>query len=220
MVTYVASRAVREASLDLLGKMKATAAAHFGVDAADVDYADKLFYVRGAGEMAIGWADLAGKSPSGSGGALVGYGTVNTPSMNLGVLAPNAAAHVVDVEVDPDTGKVDILRYTAFQDVGLSVNPDQVEGQVQGGVAQGIGWALHEEYDFGDDGVLRNATLLDYRLPTSLDVPPIETVVLEEAAPEHPLGIRAAGQVPIVPPVAPSPTPSATPRAPASAPCR
>ena len=202
MVTYVASRAVREASLDLLAKMKATAAAHFGVDAADVDYADKLFYVRGAGEMAIGWADLAGKSPSGSGGALVGYGTVNTPSMNLGVLAPNAAAHVVDVEVDPDTGKVEILRYTAFQDVGLSVNPDQVEGQVQGGVAQGIGWALHEEYDFGDDGVLRNATLLDYRLPTSLDVPSIETVVLEEAAPEHPLGIRAAGQVPIVPPVA------------------
>lgn len=202
MVTYVASRAVREASLDLLGKMKATAAAHFGVDAADVDYGNKLFHVRGAGEMSIGWADLAQKSPSGSGGALVGYGTVNTPSMNLGVLAPNAAAHVVDVEVDPDTGKVELLRYTAFQDVGLSVNPGQVEGQVQGGVAQGIGWALHEEYDFDDRGALRNATLLDYRLPTSLDVPPIETVVLEEPSPEHPLGIRAAGQVPIVPPVA------------------
>ncbi len=202
MVTYVASRAVREASLDLLGKMKATAAAHFGVDAADVDYGNKLFYVRGAGEMSIGWADLAQKSPVASGGALVGYGTVNTPSMNLGVLAPNAAAHVVDVEVDPETGKVDLLRYTAFQDVGLSINPGQVEGQVQGGVAQGIGWALHEEYDFDDRGVLRNATLLDYRLPTSLDVPPIETVVLEEPSPEHPLGVRAAGQVPIVPPVA------------------
>ena len=83
----------------------------------------------------------------------MGYGSVNTPSMNLGVLAPNAAAHVVDVEVDPDTGKVELLRYTAFQDVGLSVNPDQVEGQVQGGVAQGIGWALHEEYDFDESGV-------------------------------------------------------------------
>ena len=201
MVTYVASRAVREASIDLLGKMKATAAAHFSVDVADIEYAGKRFYVRGASEMAIGWADVAQKAP-GSGGALVGYGSVNTPSMNLGVLAPNAAAHVVDVEVDPDTGKVELLRYTAFQDVGLSVNPDQVEGQVQGGVAQGIGWALHEEYDFDESGVLRNATLLDYRLPTSLDVPPIETVVLEEAAPEHPLGIRAAGQVPIVPPVA------------------
>lgn len=201
MVTYVASRAVRDAGLDLLGKMKARAAAHFRVDPADVDYADRLFYVRGAGEMAVGWADVAGMAP-GSGGALVGYGSVNTPSMNLGVLAPNAAAHVVDVQVDPGTGKVEILRYTAFQDVGLSVNPDQVEGQVQGGVAQGIGWALHEEYCFDPQGVLRNATLLDYRLPTALDVPPIETVILEEAAPEHPLGIRAAGQVPIVPPVA------------------
>ena len=200
MVTYVASRAVREAGLDLLGKMKATAAAHFGVAAADVDYGDKLFYVRGAGEMAIGWADVAQKA-YGPSGALVGYGSVNTPSMNLGILAPNAAAHVVDVEVDPETGKVELLRYTAFQDVGLSINPDQVEGQVQGGVAQGIGWALHEEYDFDDKGVLRNATLLDYRLPTSLDVPPIETVVLEEPSPEHPLGVRAAGQVPIVPPV-------------------
>ena len=201
MVTYVASRAVREASLDLLGKLKAMAAARFNVDVADIDYESKRFYVRGASEMAIGWADLAQQSTR-SGGAVVGYGSVNTPSMNLGVLAPNAAAHVVDVEVDPETGKVQLLRYTAFQDVGLSINPDQVEGQVQGGVAQGIGWALSEEYDFDESGVLRNATLLDYRLPTSLDVPPIETVILEEAAPEHPLGVRAAGQVPIVPPVA------------------
>ncbi len=201
MVTYVASRAVREASLDLLGKMKGIAASHFDVDADDIAHEGKRFYVQGASEMSIGWHDLAKKAFSPK-GAMVGYGSVNTPSMNLGVLAPNAAAHVVDVEVDPETGKVEVLRYTAFQDVGLSINPDQVEGQVQGGVAQGIGWALHEEYDFDGNGVLRNATLLDYRLPTSLDVPPIETVILEEAAPEHPLGVRAAGQVPIVPPAA------------------
>ena len=128
MVTYVASRAVREASIDLIGKMKATAAAHFSVDVADIEYASKRFYVRGASEMAIGWADVAQRAP-GSGGALVGYGSVNTPSMNLGVLAPNAAAHVVDVEVDPDTGKVELLRYTAFQDVGLSVNPTRWRGR-------------------------------------------------------------------------------------------
>ena len=190
MVTYVASRRCREASLRLLGKMKEQRRRRTSGLGCRVTwiYGNKLFYVRGAGEMSIGWADLAQKSPVASGGALVGYGTVNTPSMNLGVLAPNAAAHVVDVEVDPETGKVELLRYTAFQDVGLSINPGQVEGQVQGGVAQGIGWALHEEYDFDDRGVLRNATLLDYRLPTSLDVPPIETVVLEEPSPEHPLG--------------------------------
>ena len=164
-------------------------------------YEGKRFYVQGASEMALGWHDVAKKAFSPK-GALVGYGSVNTPSMNLGVLAPNAAAHVVDVEVDPDTGKVEVLRYTAFQDVGLSINPGQVEGQVQGGVAQGIGWALHEEYDFDGSGVLQNATLLDYRLPTSLDVPPIETVIMEEPSPEHPLGVRAAGQVPIVPPAA------------------
>ena len=133
--------------------------------------------------------------------AIMAYGS-NSETFTTVALAPNAAAHVVDVEVDTDTGQVQILRYTTFQDVGLCVNPAQVEGQMQGGATQGIGWALSEVCAFDERGVLQQAHLLDYRIPTSLDVPSIETNVLENPSPDHPYGIRAVGQVPIVPPAA------------------
>jgi xanthine dehydrogenase molybdenum-binding subunit len=113
-----------------------------------------------------------------------------------------AAVHVVDMEVDRDTGQVKILRYTTFQDVGLCVNPDQVEGQMQGGATQGIGWALSEGYAFDEAGAVRNARLLDYRLPGSLDVPYIATHLIEVPSSDHAYGIRAVGQAPIVPPAA------------------
>lgn len=115
---------------------------------------------------------------------------------------PAFAVHIVDVEVDPETGKVDILRYTALQDVGRAIHPGLVEGQIQGGVAQGIGWALHEGYYYDQEGQLLNANLLDYRLPTCMDVPPIEPVIIEIPNPEHPYGVRGVGEVPIIPPPA------------------
>jgi CO/xanthine dehydrogenase Mo-binding subunit len=106
------------------------------------------------------------------------------------------------VEVDPETGKVEILRYTAAQDVGKAVHPSYVEGQIQGGVAQGVGWALNEEYYYDESGAMRNAGFLDYRMPTCLDLPMIETLLVEVANPGHPIGIRGVGEVPIVPPPA------------------
>jgi xanthine dehydrogenase molybdenum-binding subunit len=112
------------------------------------------------------------------------------------------ATHIADVEVDPETGKVDVIRYTAVQDAGTAIHPSYVEGQMQGGVAQGIGWALHEEYYYDREGRLRNASLLDYREPTTLDVPNIETIIVEVPNPGHPYGVRGAGEVPIVPPPA------------------
>jgi CO/xanthine dehydrogenase Mo-binding subunit len=112
------------------------------------------------------------------------------------------ATHIVDVEVDPDTGKVTILRYTAVQDAGRAVHPAYVEGQMQGGVAQGIGWALNEEYYYDDEGRLLNSSFLDYRMPTSLDLPMIDTVIVEVPNPGHPYGVRGVGEVPIVPPLA------------------
>lgn len=115
---------------------------------------------------------------------------------------PGLATHIVDVEVDPETGKVEILRYTAVQDVGKSIHPDFVEGQIQGGVVQGIGWALNEGYFYDDDGRLLNANFLDYRMPTALDVPMIDTVIVEVPNPGHPYGVRGVGEVPIVPPPA------------------
>lgn len=110
--------------------------------------------------------------------------------------------HIADVEVDDETGKVEILRYTAVQDAGVAIYPPYVEGQIQGGVVQGIGWALNEDYVYDDKGLLQNASLLDYRMPTTLDVPNIETIIVEVPNPGHPYGVRGVGEVPIVPPPA------------------
>ncbi len=111
--------------------------------------------------------------------------------------------NIVDVEVDPETGKVTVLRYTVVQDAGKAVHPSYVEGQMQGGTAQGIGWALNEEYVYRDDGRLHdNASFLDYRMPTTLDVPMIDTVIVEVPNPGHPFGVRGVGEVSIVPPLA------------------
>ena len=108
----------------------------------------------------------------------------------------------MDIELDPDTGKVDIMRYTAFQDAGFAIHPSYVEGQIQGGAAQGIGWALNEEYFMGEDGGMQNTSLLDYRMPTSLDLPMIDAVIVEVNNPGHPFGVRGVGEANIAPPLA------------------
>jgi xanthine dehydrogenase molybdenum-binding subunit len=115
---------------------------------------------------------------------------------------PAFATHIVDVEVDPETGKVQILRYTAVQDAGKAIYPNYVESQMQGGVAQGVGWALNEEYLYDDQGRLINSSLLDYRMPVTLDLPMIDAIIVEVPNPGHPYGVRGVGEVPIVPPPA------------------
>ena len=115
---------------------------------------------------------------------------------------PTFATNIVDVEVDPDTGKVQILRYTAVQDAGKAIYPDYVESQIQGGVAQGVGWAMNEEYLYDENGRLVNTSLLDYRMPVTLDLPMIDTIIVEIPNPGHPYGVRGVGEVPIVPPPA------------------
>ena len=111
-------------------------------------------------------------------------------------------AHMVDVEVDRETGAVKILRYTACQDVGRAIHPDYVEGQIQGGVVQGIGWALNEEYVYNKDGHLDNAGFLDYRMPVASDLPKIDTIMIEVPNVKHPYGVKGVGEIPLVPPLA------------------
>jgi CO/xanthine dehydrogenase Mo-binding subunit len=94
------------------------------------------------------------------------------------------------------------LRYTAFIDAGQAVHPSYVEGQIQGATVQGIGWALNEEYFYAEDGTMANSSFLDYRMPTSLDVPMIDTGIIEVPNPRHPFGLRGVGEVPIIPPLA------------------
>lgn len=112
------------------------------------------------------------------------------------------ATHICDIEVDPETGGTRVLRYTVVQDAGKAVHPTYVEGQYQGGAAQGIGWALNEEYIYGKDGRLQNAGFLDYRIPVCSDLPMIDTQILEIPNPNHPYGVRGVGETSIVPPLA------------------
>jgi CO/xanthine dehydrogenase Mo-binding subunit len=141
-------------------------------------------------------AELAAKMTH-TGGPVVGRASLYAP-----MAGPAFGAHICDLEVDPDTGCSRVVRYTVFQDVGRAVHPSYVEGQMQGGAAQGIGWALNEGYVYSADGVLQNAGFLDYRMPVASDLPMIETVIVEVANPLHPYGVRGVGEVPIVPPLA------------------
>jgi CO/xanthine dehydrogenase Mo-binding subunit len=138
-------------------------------------------------------AGLAGKT----GGPIAGYARINAQGA-----APSFGTHIADVEVDPETGRVAVVRYTAIQDAGRAIHPSYVEGQYQGGVAQGIGWALNEEYIYGPDGRLQNPGFLDYRVPVASDLPMIDTVIVEVPNPRHPYGVRGVGETPIVPPLA------------------
>jgi len=170
------------------------AAEMWDVEPDEVRYEDAQ--VLGPNGHSITFKELAAKVSS-SGNPLTTFGASGKESP-----AGAFGTHCVDVEVDPETGKVEILRYTIAQDCGTAIHPAYVEGQMQGGVAQGIGWALNEEYFYDDAGVMRNATFLDYRIPTCYDIPMIETILVEVPDPNHPFGVRGVGEVPIVPPPA------------------
>ena len=132
-------------------------------------------------------ADFA-KTAGKTGGPIGGVGRINAQGAG-----PSFGTHLVDLEVDPETGRATILRYTVAQDAGRALHPAYVEGQYQGGAVQGIGWALNEEYIYGPDGKLQNAGFLDYRMPVASDVPMIDAILVEVAQPEASLR-RARGR--------------------------
>jgi CO/xanthine dehydrogenase Mo-binding subunit len=193
-ITYTMSAATHQACQDAIAQLKERAAEKLKVAAEDVEYEEKRFWAKSNPQKAVTLKEIARESVARGSGPIVGKGS--TTRMQP---AHAYAAHVADVEADPETGKVKILNYTCFQDAGCAVNPVQVEGQMQGGAVQGIGWALSEEYIF-EKGVLKNANLLDYRCPVALDLPWIDGVFFEVPAPDGPYGIRGTGEVPIVPP--------------------
>lgn len=190
--------AVYYACQNLLLELKQRAATSLQVPVEMVEYGEKRFSARGFSEGSLTLEDLARASFKG-GSVIVAHGQVTQLQT-----APATAGHVVDVEVDPETGKVKLLRYTSFQDVGFALNPTMVEGQMQGGATQGIGWALNEEYIYDANGAMKNATLLDYRMPTALDVPTLDCEIIEVPASQGagPYGVRGAGEMGIVIPPA------------------
>ena len=185
-----------EAAQDVKEQMLQRAAQLWEAEPQDLELADGVFRHKSDPELRMTFRELAARMLE-TGGPVVGRANLD-PRGAGGAFA----THVVDVEVDPETGKVTILRYTAVQDAGKAIHPSYVEGQIQGGVVQGIGWALNEEYYMGDDGNMLNSSLLDYRMPVALDLPMIDTVIVEVANPSHPYGVRGVGEIPIVPPMA------------------
>ena len=205
--TFATGYAAYEASQDVIRQMRERAAERWSREseegdsaaqlaADDVSYSDGVFRCAKDPSKTMTFKEMADMMPR-TGGPITGRAT----SQPRGV-GGAFATHVVDVEVDPDTGKVSILRYTATQDVGTAIHPSYVEGQIQGGAVQGIGWALNEEFVYNKDGNMVNASFLDYRMPTTLDLPMIDTVLVEVPNPGHPYGVRGVGEVPIVPPPA------------------
>ena len=183
------------AAEEVKGQMKRRAALLWEVEDEDVDFQDGAF-VCAKTEDRLTFKELASRLMR-TGGPV----TCSASAASTGV-GPIFAGNIVDVEVDPETGKVDILRFTAFLDAGQAVHPSFVEGQMQGATVQGIGWALNEEYFYTPDGTMANSSFLDYRMPTTLDLPMIDTVIIEVPNPRHPFGLRGVGEGPIIPPLA------------------
>jgi CO/xanthine dehydrogenase Mo-binding subunit len=195
-VTFKTGRAAYEAAQEIKQKMRERAAKTWDCAVEDVRYEDGILQHTQDPEKRLTFKQVAARQNA-TGGPITG-----SAGINPGGAGPSLGTHIVDVEVDPETGKISILRYTAVQDAGKAIHPSYVEGQIQGGVVQGIGWALNEEYVFNADGHMLNSSFLDYRMPTSLDLPMIDTVIVEAANPTHPYGVRGVGETPIIPPLA------------------
>ena len=196
-VTFKMGTAVYQAGEDVRRQLIERAARIWDVPVDDVEYReDGILAHRSDEALRMSFEDLA-RRLNGTGGPIVGRATANP-----GGVGNAFAINVADVEVDIETGKVDVLRFTAIQDCGKAIHPSYVEGQIQGGAVQGIGWALNEEYYFDNDGQMLNSSFLDYRMPTALDLPMIDTVIVEVPNPGHPLGVRGVGEVSLVPPMA------------------
>jgi len=198
-VTFATGMAVIEAARDVVNQLRARAAKTWEVELDAVAWNEgRAVAVNGAEgkHEPLTLRQLAARAAA-TGGPISGRASLTARGAG-----PGFATHLCDVEVDRETGAVKVLRYTAVQDAGRAVHPSYVEGQMQGGVAQGIGWALNEEYVYDARGAMENPGFLDYRVPVASDLPMIDTVIVEVPNPMHPYGVRGVGETPIVPPLA------------------
>ena len=198
-VTFATGMATTQAAEKVREDLIKRAAMTWDIPADAVEWKDGKAYPAGTNAGAFEPLDLETLAikAARTGGPINAEVSVNAQGAGAGF-----GAHICDVSVDKETGHVKIERYTAIQDVGKAIHPSYVEGQIQGGAAQGIGWALSEEYIYNDKGQMENPGFLDYRCPVASDVPMIEAVLVEVPNPRHPFGVRGVGEVPIVPPMA------------------
>ena len=193
--TFATGWAAYEAAQSVKRQVEERAAAVWGVEPDSVELLQGVVRSKTDESLQMTFADVAAQMAD-TGGPIMGSAVVHPRG-----IGPSSSGNIVDVQVDPETGKVDVLRYTAFQDAGKAIHPTYVEGQMQGGSVQGLGWALNEEYHYDENGVMKNGSFLDYRMPISLDVPMIDTVIVEVPNPGHPFGVRGVGEANIIPPI-------------------
>jgi len=191
--TYATGYAAYNAAHKLIEQIIEKSALKWDINKDQIEYSDGVVKSKADSELKMTLKEIADDPPGGP--------IVSSASVDLEEAGGGFAVHIADLEIDEETGKTDVVNYTAIQDVGKAIHPSYVEGQMQGGAAQGIGWALNEEYFMSDDGIMLNSSYLDYRMPTSLDLPMINTIMVEVPSEEHPYGVRGVGEPPIVPPV-------------------
>ena len=194
--TYATGFAAVKAAENLIEVLKDRCSVIWSIDKNDIDFDNGSFFATKDPELKFTFKELAANLDS-TGGPAAASGSVDLESAGGAF-----GTHIVDLDVDPDTGKTDVVRYTAVQDVGTTIYPAYCIGNIQGGVVQGIGWGLNEEYFMTKDGAQANTSYLDYRMPTALDLPNIDVVLVEKPNPGHPFGVRGVGEVPICPPIA------------------
>ena len=197
--TFATGMAVVQACEDIIAQCKERAAMTWDIDADQVDWDDGQAVPKpgvNADVDPLSLADIA-RAWGRTGGPILGRASVNAQGAGAGF-----SVNWTDLAVDRETGKVDVKAYTAIQDAGRAIHPAYVEGQMQGGAAQGLGWALNEEYIYDDNGVMENAGFLDYRVPVASDLPMIDTQIIEVPNPTHPYGVRGVGETPITAPLA------------------
>jgi len=194
-ITYTVGRAVQRAAEDVRRRVLDIASEELEIAADDLEIVDGVVRAVGAPDRALSVEDIAKKSLAWGGPyePVQGQGGAAQPSPS-----PSAAVHVAHVRVDRDTGEVELLRYAIAQDVGRALNPALVEGQMRGGVAQGIGWALYEELRHDEHGQLLSGSFLEYAIPTAEKVPAIDTLLVEVPAPEGPFGAKGIGEAPVI----------------------
>ncbi|HID07975.1 MAG TPA: xanthine dehydrogenase family protein molybdopterin-binding subunit, partial [Armatimonadetes bacterium] len=192
--TYATGTAVRRAARVARQKILAIAATELGVDANALELVDGKVRMRDNPEHTLTLAEVAELSIRNARGAIIGTATLADMPRR-----PVYSVHVVEIEIDPFTGIVTPLRIVAAQDVGRQLNPLLLEGQIQGGVVQALGYAMMEGAKYAPDGRMLNASFSDYPIPTAMDAPRIEHVIVEVPSPHGPYGAVGAGEPPMIP---------------------
>jgi len=196
---YTLGNAVIRAAEDARRQTLAIAAEEFEVSAEDLEIVDGRVQVRGFPDRSVPLGDLAGKAMTFGGR----YDPIHgSGSQAVTDRAPSFCAQIAEVEVDEETGEVNLLNLAVVQEVGRAINPLTVEGQMQGGAVQGVGWALYEEMRYDDDGQLLSGSWMDYAMPDAAQASPIQTQIVEVPSISGPYGARGVGEPPVIPTVA------------------